>query len=264
MAGVPVPNDRGRLVALLASAGFIAPDEEADELLAATCGDATLLDGLVDRRLTGEPLAWITGRVRFCGVDVRVDPGVYVPRWHSEELARRAARRLPDEGVAIDVCTGSGAIARVLMEARRDARVVGTDVDERAVACATANGVEVYRGDLFEPLPRLLEGRGDVVVGVVPYVPTPELPLLQRDTFTFESTLSYDGGPDGTGILRRVLIDSPQYLCHGGALLLEVGGDQPELLGDDLARLGYVDVAVIRDEEGDVRGIEATLGNRTP
>jgi len=256
-------NDRGPLAALLSSAGFIAADEEADELLAAAGGDTTHLARLVERRLTGEPLAWITGRLRFCGVDVRVDPGVYVPRWHSEQLARRAAGRLPDEGVAIDLCTGSGAIARVLMRARPRARVVATDVDERAVACATANGVEAHHGDLFEPLPPLLEGRVDVVVAVVPYVPTRELPMLQRDTFTFETALSYDGGPDGTTILRRVVVDSPRFVRPGGALLLELGGDQADVLGDDLARLGYIDVAVIRDEEGDVRGIEATLGSRT-
>ena len=81
------------------------------------------------------------------------------------------------------------------------ARVVASDIDERAVACAAANGVEVYRGDLFAPLPSGLAGRVDVVVGVVPYVPTSALPLLQRDTFAFESTLSYDGGLDGTDIL---------------------------------------------------------------
>jgi release factor glutamine methyltransferase len=264
MAGVPVTHDHGTLAALLSSAGFIAADEEADELLTAAGGDATQLARLVERRLTGEPLAWITGRVWFCGVDIRVDPGVYVPRWHSAELARRAAGRLPDDGVAVDLCTGSGAIARILMQARPRARVVATDVDERAVACATANGVEACLGDLFEPLPHLLEGRVDVVVAVVPYVPTSELPMLQRDTFTFESTLPYDGGPDGTTILRRVVVDSSRFVRAGGALLLEVGGDQADILGDDLAVLGYVDVGVIRDEEGDVRGIEATLGNRTP
>src|SRR5207302_1592771 len=112
---------------------------------------------------------------------------------------RRAARRC---GVHR---TGSGAIARVLTTARPGARVVASDLDARAVACALTNGVEVYAGDLFGPLPQTLEGRVDVVVGVVPYVPTRELPLLQRDTFTFETPLSYDGGPDGAGILRRVL-----------------------------------------------------------
>jgi release factor glutamine methyltransferase len=108
-------------------------------------------------------------------------------------------------------------------------------------------------------VPRTLEGAVDVVVGVVPYVPTPELGLLQRDTFAFESALSYDGGRDGTEILRRVLTDSPRFLRGGGALLLELGGEQADALRSDLARLGYVDVSVLVDEDGDVRGVEATL-----
>ncbi len=211
------------------------------------------------RRLTGEPLAWIIGGVSFCGVQIRVDRGVYVPRQQSEALAHRAVERLPADGVAIDLCTGSGAIARTLTEKRPGARVVASDVDERSIACAAANGVEVYRGDLFTPLPSELEGRVDVVVGVVPYVPTPALPLLQRDTFAFESPLAYDGGRDGTNILRRVLRDSPRFLRPGGALLLELGGEQAGELGDDLARLGYIHVSVLLDDDGDVRGIEATF-----
>ena len=165
-------------------------------------------------------------------------------------------------GAAIDLCTGAGAIARTLATARPGARVVASDIDERAVACAASNGVEVYRGDLFAPLPRTLEGRVDVIVGVVPYVPTPALPLLQRDTFTFESALAYDGGPDGTEILRRVLSGSPRFLRRGGALLLELGGAQAGALGDDLARFGYVDVTVLEDQDGDLRGIEATRGRQ--
>jgi len=261
---VPVPNDLGALAALLSGAGFIAASEEAHELLARAAGDVELLDSLVARRLTGEPLAWITGSVVFCGLEIRVDPGVYVPRWQSEPLARRAVARLPTNGVAIDLCTGAGAIAKTLITNHPSARVVASDVDERAVACATANGVEVYCGDLFAPLPRTLEGRVDVVVGVVPYVPATALPLLQRDTFAFESPLSYDGGGDGTDILRRVLTDSPRFLRRGGALLLELGGEQAEALGDDLGRLGYLDVAVLADDDGDVRGIEATLGADQP
>jgi release factor glutamine methyltransferase len=255
-----MPNHLEALAALLSDAGFVAAAEEADELLACAAGDPELLDSLVGRRLTGEPLAWITGSVSFCGLEIRVDPGVYVPRWQSEALARRAVARLPANGAAIDLCTGSGAIAKTLITHRPGAHVVACDVDERAAACGTANGVEVYLGDLFAPLPRTLEGRVDVVAGVVPYVPAPALPLLQRDTFAFESRLSYDGGSDGTEILRRVLTDSPRFLRRGGALLLELGGDQADALGDDLARLGYVDVRVLGHEDGDVRGIEATLG----
>src|SRR5207253_5277994 len=142
-------------------------------------------------------------------------------------------------GIAIDLCTGSGAIAKILATNRPAARVVASDIDGLAVACAAANGVEVYRGDLFGPLPGGLEGRVDVVVGVVPYVPTPELPLLQRDTFAFESPLTYDGGHDGIEILRRVLTDARRFLKRGGALLLELGGAQDRALRPDLARLGY-------------------------
>jgi release factor glutamine methyltransferase len=257
-----VPNDLEALAALLADAGFVAAEEEAEELLARAAGDGELLDALVARRLTGEPLAWITGSVSFCGIQIRVDRGVYVPRWQSELLARRAVERLPTNGAAIDLCTGAGAIAKTLMTHRPGARVVASDADERAVACARGNGVEVYCGDLFAPLPRTLQGRVDVVVGVVPYVPTPELGLLQRDTFAFESPLSYDGGRDGTEVLRRVVAGSPGFLQRGGALLLELGGEQADALGDDLARLGYLDVSVLVDEDGDVRGLEATLGER--
>jgi len=262
MAGVAPPVDRATLTARLAIAGFVSAEEEAGELIARAAGDGGLLDAMVARRLTGEPLAWIIGRVSFCDLLIRVDVGVYVPRWQSEPLARRAAERLAANGVAIDLCTGSGAIAKTLMQLRPRAHVVASDIDPRAVACAAANGVDVYHGDLFAPLPPALEGHVDVVVGVVPYVPTPELPLLQRDTFTFESALSYDGGRDGTDILRRVLSGSTHVLRTGGALLLEVGGDQIDLLGDDLAWLGYTDVGVLVDEEGDVRGVEATLTTR--
>lgn len=253
-------SDAAALATMLARAGFVSPAEEAAELLARAAGDVEVLDSLVARRLTGEPLAWITGRTWFCGLEIQVEPGVYVPRWHSEPLARRAAERLPADGTAIDLCTGTGAIARALMSRRPAARVVASELDQRALTCARANGVEVYLGDLFAPLPHALEGRVDLVVGVVPYVPTPSLPFLQRDTFTFESPLPYDGGHDGTDILRRVLRDAPRFLRHGGALLLELGGEQAGGLEGDFMRLGYADINVLQDEEGDVRGIEATLG----
>lgn len=242
----------------LAAAGFLAAAEEAVELLAFAAGDAALLESAVERRLTGEPLAWITGATLFCGQWVRVDPGVYVPRRQSEPLALRAAELLPEDGVAIDLCTGSGAIAAVLGTRVPGARVVATELDERAVACARSNGVEAYAGDLFAPLPPDVAGRADVVVGVVPYVPTPDLGLLQRDTFTFETSLAYDGGPDGLAILRRAVAESAGVLRRGGVLLLELGGSEADALRSDLAESGFADVVVHRDEEGDIRAIEAT------
>jgi release factor glutamine methyltransferase len=216
-----------------------------------------VIGSLLDRRLSGEPLAWITGRTRFAGLDVRVDAGVYVPRWQSTELTTRAARRLPEDGAAIDLCTGTGAVAMALSRARPAARVVATDTDPRAVANARANGVETHQGDLFDPLDDGLRGRTDVVVAVVPYVPTPALDVLPRDTLTFEDAAHYDGGPDGATLLRRVLREAAPFLRPGGVLLLELGGEQAELLRPELGLLGYRSVDTWADDDGDVRGLQA-------
>lgn len=218
-----------------------------------------MLESLVRRRLDGEPLAWITGTATFAGVVVAVHPGVYVPRWQSMELARRAAARLPDDGVAVDLCTGSGALAVALRAVRPRATILATDTDARAVACARANGVEVLHGDLFAPLPAALHGSVDVVVAVVPYVPSPALAWLPGDTLRHEDAAHYDGGPDGTAFLRRVVAEAPAFLKPGGGLLLEVGGEQAALLEDVLAAHGFAAGATWRDEDGDLRGLECTL-----
>jgi release factor glutamine methyltransferase len=242
----------------LSAGGFIAPREEARELLAAAGANASLLEQMLARRLSGEPLAWICGRTRFCGIELAIDRSVYVPRCHTELVARGAAALLDHGGTAIDLCTGSGAVARVLMEMRPRARVIATDVDSRAVACARRNGVDALLGNLFAPLPLTVRGRVDIVVAVVPYVPTCELPMLQRDTFTFEDTLAYDGGSDGVDILRRVIAESPTWLRARGALVLELGRGQLDVIANDLKTAGFDDVQRITDEDGDLRGIRAT------
>ncbi len=254
-----IADDVEALAGVLSAAGFVAAEDEADELLVFAAGDRGVLDRSVQRRLAGEPLAWIIGSVAFCDREVRVDPGVYVPRWQSTVLALRAAEWLPADGVAIDLCTGAGAMARILMDRRPGARVVATEIDDRSVACAAANGVEVYGGDLFAPLPDDLYGCVDVIVGVVPYVPTAALAFLPRDTLTFETPLSYDGGVDGTVVLRRVVDQSPPFLRAGGALLLELGGEQADVLAHDLEARGFIVDEVLVDDEGDVRGVAASL-----
>jgi release factor glutamine methyltransferase len=282
--------DLPSLTALLAHNGFVAAEEEAAELLdyaAHLAGrrppsevDPERLTAAIERRLTGEPLAWITGTAPFCGATMVVSPGVYVPRWQTELLAERGLTILTDTIVrratptgttpdaatpsdtaaatAVDLCTGCGAVAAVL--ARSGARVLATDVEPAAVACALANGVEALVGDLFAPLDPALRGRVDLVTGVVPYVPTPELHLLQRDTFTFETPVSYDGGPDGCAILRRAISGAAEFLRPGGTLLLELGGDEADLLTPDLRAAGFAAPSLLRDEDGDLRAIEATLG----
>jgi release factor glutamine methyltransferase len=247
------------LTARLSRAGCVAAEEEARELVACAGADRSLLSTLTDRRLAGEPLAWIAGRAVFGDLDVVVHRGVYVPRWQSVELARRAVARLPDHGAGVDLCTGAGAVAVALRAARPAARVLATDCDARAVECARANGVEAVRGDLFDAVPPSWRGTTDVVVAVAPYVPSPALQLLPRDTLEFEDTSHYDGGPDGTDVLRRVVGGAPDFLRRGGGLLLELGGDQDELLRPTLERLGYDAIGTWCDEDGDLRGLEATM-----
>ncbi|MBI5309951.1 MAG: peptide chain release factor N(5)-glutamine methyltransferase [Actinobacteria bacterium] len=239
----------------LAEAGCIAAHDEAEELLRAAAGDPDLLEDLVSRRTNGEPIAWLTGTVTFCDVELFVAPDVYVPRWQTQALARRAAALLPPAGVAIDLCTGAGAIAAVLNAAVPAARVLATDLDRNAVRCARQNGVEAFEGFLDDPLPREFEHRVDVLTAVVPYVPTGSLGLLPRDVQAFEPRIALDGGIDGTDLLAEVVRRSTRWLKPDGWLLLELGGDQAGPIGRLLHEFGFDGLDVMTDEDGDPRAI---------
>ena len=252
--------DRASVTRALSEAGCIAAAEEAAELIA-VAGDAAELEDLVSRRTEGEPVAWLTGRTSFGGVDLRVAPHVYVPRWQTERMARRAAEALPPGGIGVDLCTGAGAIAAVMAAARPEATVLATELDPEAARCARSNGVEVLEGHLDEPLPPELEGRVDVIVAVVPYVPTEDLRLLPRDVREFEPPLALDGGREGMDLLKEVVSRSPRWLRPGGWLLLEIGGRQAELLAGLLDQRGFERAEVMRDGEGDPRAICARLGS---
>jgi len=239
----------------LRKAGCVAAEEEAAELVKAADGDAARLQELVGRRCSGEPIAWLTGSVTFCGETVIVHHGVYVPRWQSEALALAAAARLPERGLAVDLCTGAGAIAVVLGRRRPLAQVVASEIDPVAAACARSNGVEVFEGDMASTLPYALLARVDIVTAVVPYVPTAELRLLPRDVIAHEPRRALDGGEDGTLLLSRAVLEAAPLLVPGGSLLLELGGDEAELLRPLLAENGYGDVELLVDEEGDLRAL---------
>lgn len=247
------------MVARLARAGCVAAEEEADELLAAAGGDVPALARMVRRRERGEPLAWVTGTTRFAGQEVRVDEGVYVPRWQTEPLARRAAELLPERGTAADLCTGAGAVALVLAGHRRAARVVAADIDPAACRCAAANGVDVYCGHLADPLPADVHGRCDVVTAVPPYVPHELVPYLPSDARDHEPHRALDGGPGGLAVLVEVVAAAAGLLRPGGTLLAELGGDQDAALAGPLATAGFALRERLVDGEGDLRGIAAVL-----
>jgi release factor glutamine methyltransferase len=238
----------------LVAAGCVAADEEARELVAAAPDEATLEDWL-SRREAGEPLAWITGSLDFCGRALRVDPGVYVPRAQTEELAHRAAVLLGTTPGprAVDLCTGAGAVAAHLRHAVPGAAVVGVDIDPAAVACARRNGVPAVVGDLGRP--PLRAGIADLVTAVPPYVPSGGLAVLPADVQRYEPRRALDGGPDGLDLVRGVVAAAATLLRAGGRLVIELGGDQDEALRPALAAAGFAAPAPWYDEDGDLRGV---------
>lgn len=240
------------IVDRLNAAGCVAAADEADELVAAAPDERTL-ETWIARRAKGEPLAWITGAVLFCGHAVRVAPGVYVPRTQSEELARRAAAVLPHGGTALDLCAGAGAIAVHLMAEVPTATVIGVDLDPCAAVCARANGVPVLVGDLAAPLRG--QDRFDVVTAVAPYVPSDDLRLLPSDVQRYEPRRALDGGTDGLDVVRRAVDAATRLLHDGGSLFLELGGEQDDALASPLGEAGFDLVESWCDDDGELRGI---------
>ena len=112
-------------------------------------------------------------------------------------------------------------------------------------------------GDLTAPVPVTLRGKVDVLTGVVPYVPRDSLHLLARDVLMFEPRGALDGGERGTEILVRAAHEARGWLRPGGALLLELGGDQGDELERCCGKLGFVGVSLLEDDDGDLRTIEA-------
>jgi release factor glutamine methyltransferase len=288
-AAVTVGAALSATTARLMAAGCVSAEAEArwllEEVLTLTPGRVgsrrreplpaaaeEALEGMVERRVAGEPLQYVVGWAPFGHLRVRVGPGVFVPRPETELVADRAgahlraaaerhAERTPGEpAVAVDLCTGSGAIAMLLADAAPSASVLATEVDPGALDWAARNlegtRVELLAGDLDEPLPRELRARVDLIVTNVPYVPTPAMELMPRDVREHEPPVSLDGGPDGLDVLRRVVAAAGGWLAPDGWLVAEIGEDQGEAAIGLLGAAGFADVAVRRDMTGRDRILE--------
>ncbi|HEV2894690.1 MAG TPA: putative protein N(5)-glutamine methyltransferase [Actinomycetota bacterium] len=268
MTGAPSATRRGLrawATGTLAAAGCVSARAEADWLLEEAPDEPTLR-AMVARRAAGEPLQYVVGWAPFGPLKLRVGPGVFVPRPETEGLADRAAGRLRaaprriGPRVAVDLCTGSGAIACFLAAEVPGARVLATELDPAALAWARTNtdrfGVELLAGDLDGPLPPELAGRVDVLCANVPYVPSGAIATLPRDVRDHEPRLALDGGPDGLDVLRRLAPRAGHWLAPGGGLLCEVGEDQAEAAAALLTEAGLAGVAVHRDLVGRDRIVE--------
>nr|WP_296068108.1 putative protein N(5)-glutamine methyltransferase [uncultured Actinoplanes sp.] len=236
----------------LRAAGCVFAEEEA-AVLAEAAADEETLAAMVGRRALGEPLEQVVGYADFCGVRVRLRPGVFVPRVRSELLVRVATTAAIEPAVVLDLCCGSGALGLAVRRRSPDAELHAADLDPVAVACALENlGGNVYQGDLFDALPDDLRGRVTVLLANVPYVATGHLPLLPAEARDHEPRTALDGGPDGLDVFRAVAAEAATWLAPGGVLLSEITGAQQER-AIQVVRSGGLDADVIYDDDLEAR-----------
>jgi release factor glutamine methyltransferase len=216
---------------------------ELDE--AVTQRGVHFFDLMLERRLAGEPLQYVLGRWGFRSLDLFVDARVLIPRPETEtvvevalaELDRavpsaRASGRTP---LAVDLGTGSGAIALSVAAERRAVEVWATDVSPEALAVARANltglgaagaRVRLAEGSWFDALPAELMGAVDLLVSNPPYVATgDDLPAVVRD---WEPTSALFAGADGLDDIRRIVADAPRWLAPGAAVVVELAPMQAD------------------------------------
>ncbi len=266
----------------------VAPDEAAIEAEALLChvlhldraalytrlseqlspANSDAFFALVRRRLARDPLAYLLGRREFYGLELEVTPAVAVPRPETELLVdvalgwlRRHAR---DSTLAVDVGTGSGAIALALAaHGPPGLRLLATDISRAAVALARRNArrlgldgrAEFVVADLLSPF----RARFDLVVANLPYVPTAELATAPPEVRR-EPPLALDGGPDGLRVIARLLEQVPPLLAEGGLLLLEMAPHQAGPLAE-LARRALPEATL--EVHRDLAGRERLLAVRT-
>ena len=236
------------LVARLRDAGCVFAEEEAALLTEAAVDpadpvdrvdpadrarpvDPGVLEGLVRRRVAGEPLEQVLGWAEFDGLRLAVAPGVFVPRRRTTALARRASALVPRgrSAVALDLCCGVGAVAAVLLRDHPGLSLVASDLDPVAVGCARANlppGCDVVVGDLFDAVPARLRGAVDVLTANAPYVPTGALPTLPPEARLHERVTALAGGHDGLDLHRRIAQEARVWLRPTGSLLIETSAAQ--------------------------------------
>jgi len=227
-------------------------------------GEAARMNDLFARRLAGEPTAYILGRREFYGLSFAVSADVLIPRPETELLVELALERLPPNGHALDMGTGSGAIAVALAHTRPDAAVSALDVSEAALALAArnaaANGaaVTVIHSDWYAAV---AGRRFELIVSNPPYIAAGDVHLSRGD-LRFEPVGALTDHADGLSALRRIISGAPDHLAAGGWLLMEHGYDQADQVRALLDAQGVFDqVQSWRDLAGIVRVSGARLAS---
>ena len=206
-----------------------------------TARSAAHFEQMVERRSAGEPLQYVLGAWAFRALDLYVDHRVLIPRPETEtvvevvlaELGRIAAK----SPVAVDLGTGSGAIALSLAREVRNVEVWGVDRSPDALAVARANlaglgragaAVRLAEGSWFDALPPFLRGTVDVVVSNPPYISEGELDDLPPDVVRWEPLSALVAGPTGLEQIETIVAEAPGWLARPGALVVEIAPHQRE------------------------------------
>lgn len=224
----------------------------ADEVPPA--GAATTFMHLVERRIAGEPVAYLLGHRGFWSFDLRVSPATLIPRPETERLVELALERLaPDADLRVaDLGTGTGAIALSIAHERPRASVIATDASGEALRVAQANAealgignVEFRHGDW---LASVSGERFDLIASNPPYIAESDAHLEQGD-LRFEPRSALASGVDGLDDIRRIAADAPLHLRPGGWLLVEHGWDQGNAVRALFQAHGFSAVETVQDWE---------------
>lgn len=226
---------------------------------------ATTLEKLVQRRLAGEPLAYLTGHKEFFGLNLQVDARVLVPRPDTETLVNWALEVLNGQQRVLDLGTGSGAIALALKASKPTLQVHATDSSTEALAVAKANAqrlnldVSFSQGAWLAALPET-SASFDCIVSNPPYIAELDQHLV---ALKFEPTQALTSGTDGLDDLRLIIAQAPRHLAPGGWLLLEHGYDQAQAVRALLIQAGFAQVQS-RPDLADIERCSGGQLNPTP
>jgi len=228
-----------------------------------TAEESRRFNALVQRRLDGEPIAYIVGQREFFGLPFEVNDAVLIPRPDTELLVELTLDRLPLKGRVLDMGTGSGAIAVSLAHTRKDADVTALDVSADALAVAQRNAanngarVTFLQSDWYGALQGAKAATFDVIASNPPYIASGDRHLSEGD-LRYEPVGALTDHADGLSALRIIIAGAPQHLKPQGWLLMEHGYDQAAAVRALLTEAGYDEVQSWRD----LAGIERVTGGR--
>jgi release factor glutamine methyltransferase len=232
------------------------------------------LETLIKQRISGVPLAHLTGRIHFMNLELIIEPGVLIARPETELLGftvvewLRSSRFSSEHGTGIDIGCGSGNLSCGIASHYSGLRLYAVDITDECVDCAKKNislnklndRVTIYKGDLFSPLAGLhLEMNTDIVISNPPYIPSAKLQSDLSHLVKHEPQEAFNGGIYGFSLHHRLIKESLRFLKPGGVLFFEFGIGQEKQVQALFNRVaGYMPVAFKNDKNNNPRVAIAT------